>query len=75
MTLHHNERDCCGGWAQQLISGCLYWRCQDCQAIAYPSDAVGEAAIRENQLEATLRQLSNAGGYLNLSESEEPWQW
>jgi hypothetical protein len=56
------------------MSGRLDWRCQDCQAIAYHSDVVAEAAIRENQL-VTHRQLSNAGDYLNLSESEEPWQW
>jgi hypothetical protein len=74
MSLEHKERDCCGLWKQQLISGRLYWRCQDCQAIAYHSDVVAEAAIRENQL-VTHRQLSNAGDYLNLSESEEPWQW
>jgi len=75
MTLDHNDRDCCGLWKQQLISGRLYWRCQDCRAIAYHCDTVAEAAIRENQLGVTLRQLSNAGDYLNLSESEEPWQW
>ncbi|MDQ3523140.1 MAG: hypothetical protein M3434_12495 [Gemmatimonadota bacterium] len=75
MTLDHNGRDCCGVWKQQLISGRLRWRCQDCQAIAFHCDAVPEAAIRENQLGVTLRQLANTGEYLNLSESREPWQW
>jgi hypothetical protein len=75
MSLEHNERDCCGLWQQQLISGRLYWRCEHCEAVAWHSDAVAEAAIRENQLGGTLRQLSHAGDYLKLSASEEPWQW
>jgi predicted secreted protein len=75
MTLDHNDRDCCGLWKQQLISGRLYWRCQDCQAIAYHCDAVAEAAIRENQFGVTLRQLSNAGDYWNLPTNEESGHW
>ncbi len=46
------------------------WRCDECPAIAYPSNAAAEATIRENQTGVTLRQLSNAGDHLNLSESE-----
>jgi hypothetical protein len=42
MTLDHNDRDCCGVWKQQLISGRLYWRCPGCQAIACDCDAVAE---------------------------------
>ncbi len=33
MSLNHNERDCCGLWKQQLISGRLYWRGESCGAI------------------------------------------
>lgn len=75
MNLEHNRPHCTGRWGQELVAGLFYWRCQDCQAIACHCDAVAEAALRENQLGVTLRQLSNAGDYLNLSESEEPWQW
>ncbi len=75
MNLDHDERDCCGLWRQQLISGRLYWRCQNCEAIAHGSTDAAETALRVNQLGVTLRQLSDAGDFLNLSESEEPWQW
>jgi hypothetical protein len=68
MTLDHNGRDCCGLWKQQLISGRLYWRCESCGAIGYHSDGVAEAAIQENQLGTTLRQLANAGNQLLLEE-------
>ncbi len=75
VSLHHNRPDCTGLWSQQLIAGRLYWRCESCDAIRYHSTDVAEAAIRENQRGMTLRQLSQAGDFLNLSEREEPWQW
>jgi hypothetical protein len=75
VSLTHHHPDCAGLWEQGLIAGRLYWRCESCGAIGYHSTDVAEAAIRENQLGVTLRQLSNAGDFLNLSESEEPWQW
>ena len=66
-TVEHNERDCCDLWKQQLISGRLCWRSQDCQAIAYPSNAVAEAALRGNQLGVTFWLLipvySNEGNF------------
>lgn len=73
--LAHSRHDCTGLWKQQNSGACMYWECEQCGAIADHSIEAAEAALRENHLGVTLRQLATAGDYLNLPESEEPWQW
>ncbi len=74
MSLTHHHPDCTGRWDQELIAGRLYWRCESCRAIGYHADVVAEAAIQENQLGTTLRQLADAGEWLIL-DAEEDLGW
>lgn len=71
MSLENNHADCTGRWKQELIASRLYWRCENCLVIAYHSDAVAEAALQENQIDSTLRQLADAGAWLRLNGEEE----
>ena len=39
MSLSHSSPDCTGRWHVRTIGGQSYWRCEDCGAIGYMTDA------------------------------------
>jgi hypothetical protein len=52
----------------------MYWRCQQCNAIADHSVEIAEGALREHQLGTTLQRLADAGDWLRADE-EEDLEW
>jgi hypothetical protein len=52
----------------------MYWRCEQCTAIADHSVEIAEAALREHQLGTTLQRLADAGDWLRADE-EEDLEW
>ncbi|MDQ3523716.1 MAG: hypothetical protein M3451_01520 [Chloroflexota bacterium] len=74
MKLQHTHPTCTGRWHQQSSSRWMYWRCEQCNAIADHSVEIAEAALREHQLGTTLQRLADAGDWLRANE-EEDLEW
>ena len=61
MILPHRTLGCRGTWHREPHDLLLYWRCSECQALAFPSREMNRAAIRENLLSYQLAQLTDEG--------------
>lgn len=61
MTLPHHTPDCTGTWHQEFNGSWLYWRCSECESLAYPSGEMQRAALRENPLGYQLTRLTREG--------------
>jgi hypothetical protein len=70
MGLEHKHPHCTGLWDQQGSGACMYWRAEQCDAIADHSIEVADAALQEKWPDTMLRQLANAGDWLRADEEE-----
>ena len=61
VRLPHTSPDCTGGWGPEPHGTLMYWRCNGCGGLAYPSLESREAAHQENTSGVLLGELARAG--------------
>ena len=61
MRLPHRTPKCTGAWFWDCHGTLVYWRCDTCRALAYPSVEINRAITREHLLGREIVRLAAEG--------------